>query len=119
MSEQAPNMRGTIIRGDDGSLYFIPDSELEPYRIDEENRQVVENDLERASAGADAARVSVSPESEAYTMGGGHGESDAYTMGGGSGESDAYIMGGESGESDAYIMGGGSEGNEGGEENGE
>jgi len=61
MSEQQQNVRGTIIRGDDGSLYFVPDSELEPYRVDDDNdKQVVQSDLEKTGAGADAARVSVS-----------------------------------------------------------
>ena len=35
MSETYQSVPGTFIRGADGALYFVPDSELESYRVPE------------------------------------------------------------------------------------
>jgi hypothetical protein len=52
MSEQQkPQVSGTIIRGADGQLYFIPDAVMAPYRIEDQG-------LERAGALLDAGEPS-------------------------------------------------------------
>lgn len=45
MSEQHHSVPGTFIRGADGALYFVPDSELESYRVPESGRPALEEFL--------------------------------------------------------------------------
>jgi hypothetical protein len=62
--EQGRRVHGTIIRGADGALYFIPDAVMAPYRIEEQGREragalLAEGD---ASATLAARHVSLPPE---------------------------------------------------------
>jgi hypothetical protein len=45
MSETYHGVPGTFIRGADGALYFVPDSELESYRVPESGRAALEEFL--------------------------------------------------------------------------
>ena len=42
MSAEQHSVPGTFIRGADGALYFVPDSELESYRVPESGRAAME-----------------------------------------------------------------------------
>lgn len=46
MSEKHHSVPGTFIRGADGALYFVPDSELESYRVPESGRAAMEEFLD-------------------------------------------------------------------------
>jgi hypothetical protein len=42
MSENQRTVSGTLMRGADGSLYFIPDSVLEPFRVFDSEQSRIE-----------------------------------------------------------------------------
>lgn len=47
-----PEIKGTLIRGADGSIYFVPDENLEAFRVPEEHARPVRESLEKAGAAA-------------------------------------------------------------------
>jgi hypothetical protein len=62
MDDQKCDVPGTLFRGPDGSLFFIPDADLEPFRVFDEEQQRVAGLL--TGEAVDAALV---PDAEART----------------------------------------------------
>ena len=45
-----PEIKGTLIRGADGSIYFVPDESLEAFRVPEEHARPVRESLAQVGA---------------------------------------------------------------------
>ena len=54
MSDQPKSVAGTLFRGADGNLYFVPDSALEPFRVFDAQEPRIESFLTGEGEGADA-----------------------------------------------------------------
>ncbi|MGB8643742.1 MAG: hypothetical protein WCF84_00765 [Anaerolineae bacterium] len=59
MSAQQQSVSGTLFRGADGNLYFVPDSALESFRVFDSEQPRIENFLAGDGKGDDAAAKNV------------------------------------------------------------